>query len=34
MVRHGSHVTAHYSMENSHDIHGLDVLKVREEWLE
>jgi hypothetical protein len=27
MVRHGSHVKAHYSMEYRHDIHGLDVLR-------
>ena len=27
MLRHGSHTTAHYSMENRHDIHGLDVLR-------
>ena len=27
MLRRGRHVTAHYSMENQHDIHGLDVLR-------
>ena len=31
MLRRGSHATAHYSMENRHDIHGLCV-KVRGEW--
>jgi hypothetical protein len=34
MVRRGSHAMAHYSMENRHDIYGLDVLKVRGEWPE
>ena len=31
MVHRGSHARAHYSMEYRHDIHGLDVLKVRGE---
>ncbi len=27
MLRRESHTMAHYSMENQHDIHGLDVLR-------
>ena len=36
MVRRRSHAAAHYyySMEYRHDIHGLNVLKVRGEWPE